>query len=230
MKRVTLRDIAQTAEVSLATVDRVLNGRAGVSEEAEARVRHAMDVLSFKSRRLDAASVGSRAYHFNFIIPRGPKNTFMVNMRRYLDSITQQMAVQNIHLTGADYAELNEQELLDALAAVDTDRCMGVALVAIDSVPVREAIDALVQKGIAVVTVVSDVTSSRRFFNVGPDNVAAGWLAASLMGRFAGRQHGKNRCHWLDVATRPGRPAPGLRADDGARIWFSRSLAGIRRT
>ena len=191
MKRVTLRDIASSANVSLATVDRVLNGRAGVSEETEARVRNAISELKLSDRRFASASPAARPYHFSFIIPRGPKNTFMVNMRGYVDSLIPQMAAQGIQLTGSDYAELDEQELLDALAAVDVDHCMGIALVAIDSVPVREAIDALVQAGVGVVTVVSDVTSSRRFFNVGPDNVAAGWLAASLMGRFAGRCPGK---------------------------------------
>ena len=191
VKRVTLRDIAAAAEVSLATVDRVLNGRAGVSEESEARVRHAVEVLRFKSHTVDGGPARSREYRFEFIIPRGPKNTFMVNMREYVETLGRRVASQNLFLSLSDYGELNEQELVDALAAVNAKSCMGIAVVAIDSVPVREAIDALVRKGVGVVTLVSDVTSSRRFHSVGPNNIAAGRLAAALVGKFVRRQPGK---------------------------------------
>lgn len=191
MKRVTLRDIAAAAEVSLATVDRVLNGRAGVSEEAQARVRHAMEVLRFKSRTFNGGPADSREYRFEFVIPRGPKNTFMVNMRDYAETLGQQVAARNLFLSLADYGELDEQELVDALSAINAKSCMGVAVVAINSAAVREAIDALVQKGVGVVTLVSDVTSSRRFHSVGPNNVAAGRLAASLVGKFSRREAGK---------------------------------------
>ena len=191
MKRVTLRDIAAAAEVSLATVDRVLNGRGGVSEESEARVRDAMEVLRFKSRTINGGTAHSREYRFEFIIPRGPKNTFMVNMRDYAETLGKWVAAQNLFLSLSDYGELDEQELVDALSTVDSKSCMGVAVVAIDSVAVREAIDALIQKGVGVVTLVSDVTSSRRFHCVGPNNIAAGRLAASLVGKFVRRQPGK---------------------------------------
>ncbi|MDR3374946.1 MAG: LacI family DNA-binding transcriptional regulator [Ancalomicrobiaceae bacterium] len=190
MKRVTLRSIAAEAEVSLATVDRVLNGRAGVSEEAEARVRQAMEVLRFKSRTIEPSAEVAREYRFEFIIPRGPKNTFMVDMRNYVEVLGRQLASQHVFLSVSDYAELSEQELIDALSAVNSKSCMGIAVVAIDSVPVREAIDALVHKGVGVVTLVSDVNLSRRFHSVGPNNVAAGRLAASLIGKFAGRRPG----------------------------------------
>ncbi|CAI9416242.1 hypothetical protein ANOBCDAF_03671 [Pleomorphomonas sp. T1.2MG-36] len=190
MKRVTLRDIASEAQVSLATVDRVLNGRSGVSEDAEARVRKAMEVLRFKSQTVEASATGEREYRLSFIIPRGPKNTFMVEMRNYVETLGGNMAAQGTLLSVSDYGELDENELTDVLAAVNPESCMGVAVVAIDSVPVREAIDSLVQKGVGVVTLVSDVTPSRRFHSVGPNNVGAGRLAGSLIGKFARRQTG----------------------------------------
>lgn len=46
----TIYDIAQEADVSVATVSRVLNGRYGVNEHTEARIREAMDRLNFRPR------------------------------------------------------------------------------------------------------------------------------------------------------------------------------------
>ena len=59
---------------------------------------------------------------------------------------------------------------------------------ALDHPQVRAAIDDLVASGTVVVTLVSDVPSSRRSHYVGIDNVAAGRTAASLLGRFVGER------------------------------------------
>src|SRR5260370_13324449 len=45
-------------------------------------------------------------------------------------------------------------------------------------------------RGVCVVTLVSDVPSSRRLRYVGVDNIAAGRTAATLLGRFAGGRRG----------------------------------------
>jgi LacI family transcriptional regulator len=65
-----------------------------------------------------------------------------------------------------------------------------VAVVAVDTPAVREAIDSLVERGVGVVTLVSDVTPSRRLECIGINNMAAGRVAASLIGRFAGGRTG----------------------------------------
>lgn len=46
----TIYDIAKTADVSPATVSRVINGRAGVKEETVLRIRKAMEASSFQPR------------------------------------------------------------------------------------------------------------------------------------------------------------------------------------
>ena len=60
----------------------------------------------------------------------------------------------------------------------------GVATIALDHPKVRAAIDDMANRGVRVVTLVSDAPSSRRLHYVGIDNPAAGRTAAALMGRF----------------------------------------------
>ena len=48
----------------------------------------------------------------------------------------------------------------------------------------RRAVDAATRRGIAVMTLVSDLPGSARRQFIGIDNVAAGRTAASLLGRF----------------------------------------------
>jgi LacI family transcriptional regulator len=56
---------------------------------------------------------------------------------------------------------------------------------------VREAIAGLLQRGLAVVTLVSDVPGADRLHYVGVDNSAAGRTAATLMGRYLGGRPGE---------------------------------------
>ncbi len=69
----------------------------------------------------------------------------------------------------------------------------GVAVVALDHPAVTEAINALADAGVVVLTLVSDVPNSRRAHYVGIDNFAAGRTAASLIGRFVGSTQGQGR-------------------------------------
>jgi LacI family transcriptional regulator len=66
-----------------------------------------------------------------------------------------------------------------------------VAAVALDHPRVREAINGLVERGVCVVTLVSDVPSSKRLHYACIDNSSAGRTAATLMGRYLGGKNGK---------------------------------------
>ncbi|MGK0398421.1 MAG: LacI family transcriptional regulator, partial [Gammaproteobacteria bacterium] len=59
MARPTVKDIAKHAEVSLATVDRVLNGRAGVRKSTIARVYKTIEEIGYV-RDIDAANLARR--------------------------------------------------------------------------------------------------------------------------------------------------------------------------
>src|ERR1700733_6909966 len=68
--RPTTRDIAKAAGVSLATVDRVLNGRPRVSQAAVDAVTRAIDQLGFV-RNISAANLAkSKIYRFAFLLPK----------------------------------------------------------------------------------------------------------------------------------------------------------------
>jgi LacI family transcriptional regulator len=66
----------------------------------------------------------------------------------------------------------------------------GIAVVAFDHPSVRAALNDLVDAGAKVITLVSDVPSSRRHYYVGIDNIAAGRAAGALIGRFVGGRQG----------------------------------------
>ena len=79
MGKITILDVAHSAGVSVATVDRVLNRRTGVRKVTVERVEAAIRQLNYQPDRLAARLARSRDYHFCFVLPTG-NNTFMVSL------------------------------------------------------------------------------------------------------------------------------------------------------
>lgn len=91
----TVHDIARTAGVSLATVDRVLNERPGVRAKTRDRVMAAMNTLGYV-RDVGAANLArGRLYQFDFILPDN-ENTFMLSLRAELQSATERALAERI--------------------------------------------------------------------------------------------------------------------------------------
>jgi LacI family transcriptional regulator len=185
---VTLRDVCREAGVSLATADRVLNGRPGVRAATAERVRAASERLGYQANPFATRLARGDSFRLAFVLPRG-RNAFMLELGEQVTRMAahlarQRVAVELIHVDAFDPALLATR-----LEALD-DGFSGVAVVAVDDPLVGKAIDRLAARGIAVVTLVSDVPGSRRLHYVGVDNIAAGRTAGTLLGRFTGARRG----------------------------------------
>ncbi|NPU10840.1 LacI family DNA-binding transcriptional regulator [Bradyrhizobium sp. 83012] len=185
----TLRDIARQAGVSLATVDRVLHNRPGVRPDTVRRVRDAMARSSFQPHAAASELARARSRRFAFVMPEGA-NLFMQQIEAHLGELANWMAARRLTVdvvtTDVFDSAVLAGKLEDLVGRVD-----GVAVVALDHPNVRAAINDLVESGAKVVTLVSDVPSSRRHHYVGVDNIAAGRTAAGLVGRFIGGRSGR---------------------------------------
>lgn len=181
--RPTIHDLAAEAGVSLATVDRVLNNRAGVRKATADHVLQTMDRIGY-ARDIAAANLSKRReYRLIFLLTAG-SNSFM----RMLEAEVRGIAERSLHsrtrvemrmVPPFDAPALAQE--LDRITAEDTG---GVAVVATDAPIVRDSLDRLVGRGVKVVTLVSDAPTSARARFIGVDNVVAGRTAGSLMGRF----------------------------------------------
>ncbi|MDX3965638.1 MAG: LacI family DNA-binding transcriptional regulator [Bradyrhizobium sp.] len=185
----TLKDIAREAGVSLATVDRVLHNRPGVRPDTVRRVKAAIERNAFQPHVAAAELARGRARRFAFVMPSGP-NPFMQQIEAYLGEMSAWLAARRLSVETVATDVFDPSALAASLEALSGD-CDGVAVVALDHPGVRAAINDLVDAGTKVVTLVSDVPSSRRHHYVGIDNIAAGRTAGALVGRLVGQRSGK---------------------------------------
>ncbi|MBB4378627.1 transcriptional regulator, LacI family [Bradyrhizobium sp. Rc3b] len=185
----TLKDIAREAGVSLATVDRVLHNRPGVRPDTVRRVQAAIERNAFQPHVAAAELARGRARRFAFMMPSGP-NPFMQQIEAYLGEMSAWLSARRLSVEMVATDVFDPSVLAASLETLSGDYD-GVAVVALDHPGVRAAINDLVDAGTKVVTLVSDVPSSRRHHYVGIDNIAAGRTAGALVGRLAGQRSGK---------------------------------------
>ncbi|WP_105400095.1 LacI family DNA-binding transcriptional regulator [Neorhizobium sp. T7_12] len=179
----TVHDIAKIAGVSLATVDRVLNGRPGVRSVTRGKVEDAIISLGYV-RDLAAANLAkSRTYSFVFILPAND-NSFMIGLTEEVRGAVARSSSERTDIRIVDVPPFDPGALVASLEAVLAEKPAGVAFVAIDAPEVRAAARRLSEAGIPMVTLVSDLPESSRDHYAGIDNIAAGRTAGSLMGRF----------------------------------------------
>ncbi len=187
--RPTVHDIAEKAGVSLATVDRVLNGRPNVRGVTRARVEAAIADLGYVRDVAAANLAKGRVYSFTFILPAGD-NPFMRSLEAEVRGLARQAAVDRVRVGVVVVPPFDAERLAGAIDAAIAEGVSGIAAVAVEEAAVVAAIDRAKAAGIAFVTLVSDVAQSARDHFAGVDNVAAGRTAGSLMARFVAARPG----------------------------------------
>lgn len=182
-ERATVHDLAREAGVSLATVDRVLNGRPGVRPATIEKVEAAVARIGF--RRDVSASMLARArdIRLRFILPDG-SNQFMAKLAEAISAIGAQVRPERGAFTLNRVKSMDSSALARALDDIEAAECDCAVIVAIDKPDVHAAVARASQRGIKVLTLVSDLPDSPRRAFIGIDNHAAGRTAASLLGRF----------------------------------------------
>lgn len=183
MPRPTVHDIAQEAGVSLATVDRVLNGRPGVRARTVDRVQQAIRKLGYVRDTYAANLARQKSYRFVFVLPEGPSQ-FVDGLRAAIAEAASASMAERIETRVVQVPQNDPHAVVRRLYMLNPDKTDGVAIMAPESPQVRDAIGRLKAEGMAVVALLSDLPNSDRDHFVGINNVSAGRTAGFLMGRF----------------------------------------------
>ena len=180
-----VRDIAVQAGLSETTVDRVLNGRAGVSARARRQVDQAVHDLDRQAAQI---RLGGRTLVIDLVMQAPTR--FSGSVRAALEAALPGLRPAVLR---ARFDLSETASAADLVATLDKLRkrgSQGVILKAPDEPEVVEAVDRLVAAGIPVVTLVTDLPSSQRLAYVGIDNRSAGATAAYFLTQWLGAEPG----------------------------------------
>jgi LacI family transcriptional regulator len=172
-------EIAAAAGVSPSTVDRVLNERGSASEKARQKVIAAAQKLGVP-RILPSAA--HELIHIDVLLPDN-RTPFYLRLRGALASAGA-ILDKRIVIHRRIVREADEASLVRSIVNPEYRR-RGLIIAAPDTARVRAALREVLDRGEAVVTVVSNVSDVPGIAYCGIDNYRAGRTAGLILGRFA---------------------------------------------
>lgn len=124
---VTIRDVAESAQVSTASVSRVLSGMDGVSKDVEARVREAADQLGYRPNAI-ARSLRKTGTQTIGLVVSDLMNPFFAELARSVEDAARQ-SNYNVIIGNADenpaqqdqYIQILLERQVDGLIVVPTE-------------------------------------------------------------------------------------------------------------
>jgi LacI family transcriptional regulator len=163
---VTISQIAETAGVSTATVDRVINGRSGVNPLTVRKVKEALVALG-GAPPMRGRPRSTPNYRFAFVLPAARLGFFDLVDRviaqnagefrhQHVTEVTLRLPSHDFNAFAEELAKLTDYG--------------GLAVLAPDVPAVKLAINELVAAGVHVISMFSDVAGSMRKAFLGTDN------------------------------------------------------------
>lgn len=188
--RPTITDLAKAAGVSVATVDRVLNGRHKVREETARRVYDAAKAIGYHAVSLLRQRVFEDLpqYRLGFILQK-PNQYFYQSMTKEIEAAALSTPGVRI-IQQIDYNMSATPTALTEKLKTVAARNQAVALVCPDYPAVTAAVEELREKGVPVFSLLSDFAAGVREGYVGLNNRTVGRTAAWMIAK-AARKPGK---------------------------------------
>lgn len=188
--RPTIADLAVAAGVSVATVDRVLNGRHPVREDTSRRVYEAANSIGFHAAGLIKQRIFSDlpVVKLGFLLQK-PESDFYQSFGAAVEEAVR--GARNVRgVCVLDYVEEMTPANIVAKLREMAPKVHAIALTAVDHPNVTAAVAELRSKGIPVFSLLSDFAIGVRTGYVGVDNRKAGRVAAWTIAKTA-RSPGK---------------------------------------
>lgn len=179
VKKVTIRDIAREANVSVGTVSKYLNGRTDMREDNRMAIADAIARLDY-SVNMVARSLAHKPLKIGVLLSSAFDeyfNPMLEGIRSAVDALVDHK-VSAVYERYADYYD--DQKIIAVMQDYIRRDVNGIILAPSRYYSMNNVIDQLEQARIPVVLVVSDTDCGRRLAHVGIDARLSGETAADL--------------------------------------------------
>lgn len=182
--KLTTSEIAKMAGVHRSTVDRVMHGRPGVSEQTRKRILQVIEACDYKPNILKKARLRNRGeVHIEAVLLAvDAYDSFLRGIHQALSEF------DGFHCS----LQLNQTPHLDVAAqqrAIEKARASrpdAIILQPLNAPGIEAAVRSAISDGIPVLTINSDIEHSCRTAFIGEDMFRSGRTAARLMAEFMG--------------------------------------------
>lgn len=181
--RVTMKQIAELANVSRGTVDRVLNNRTGVNPLVRKKVQEIADTLDYQPNLLGKALVNLTDILKIGVILTPENNPFIDEIKIGINHAMVEYGHYGIEVVVRTLPSLDPLAQLVILNEMEQDNISAIAMIPLDNTIVKDKINHLCANSIPVITFNSRIEDVDILCFVGQNHCLGGACAGSLMGK-----------------------------------------------
>lgn len=178
---ITIKQIAELANVSRGTVDKVLNNRTGVKEETRQKVLQIARELNYQPNFLGKALVKSKEAVKIGIILTPEYNPFIQEILEGIQNAKDEYQPFGIEILLKMPVTLEPSEQLGMLRELERAAVSGIAVFPIDNPDILNMINALADKGITIITCNSRLKGTKDICFIGQDHYKGGRTVGGLL-------------------------------------------------
>lgn len=183
--RITIKDIAEKAGVSVGTVDRVLHERPNVSPKALAKVRKALEEMKYEPNMYASALANSRPYNFHCLMPKHESEAYWEEVEEGQKKACEVRRDFNVKIHIHYYKRNDWNTFTEEYEKVLMEDVDGVILVPSRLEMTRKFTDILHEREIPFIMLDSYMPDLRPLSFYGQDSFASGYFAARMLSLIA---------------------------------------------
>lgn len=188
MERVRIKDIAAMAGVSVGTVDRVIHGRSGVSEESRIRVEKILEQLHYQPNMYASALASNKKYHFACLLPLHKNGEYWSDVERGILQATKTYSDFHVSHSLSFYDPYDYHSFTDAANRILEQDPDGVLFAPTRPEFTGPFVAQLNQRNIPYIYIDSNVKEYPALAFYGQNSYQSGIFAARMMMMAAGKE------------------------------------------
>lgn len=179
-ERVRIKDIAQLANVSVGTVDRVIHGRNGVSESSKKKVEEILEKLNYQPNMYASALATNKKYHFACIVPKHSLGEYWESVEEGMKKAVSDFSDFHITLTIVYYDQYNFNSFLDVANQVIDIKPDGIILSPTTASITMRYIEEVKKLNIPYIFIDSNIDGLQPLAFFGQNSEKSGYFAARI--------------------------------------------------
>ena len=178
---VGVKEIALRANVSLATVDRVLHNRTGVSDATRQKIQQIIKELNYQPNILARVLASRKAYHFAVLIPKVSEETaFWQAPLKGIEKAEAEIGQYGIKISKFFFDQNDKKSFVEASRQILETKVDGIIMAPSFIEESINFTNTCKQLQIPYVFINSDIPTQDSLCYIGPELFKSGYLAGNL--------------------------------------------------
>lgn len=178
--KVTIKEIAKIAGVHRSTVDKVLHGRKGVSDEVREKIWKIIKEVGYEPNPAGKALAYQKSPLVITVLLL--KVDALEEIKTGIEEAYREYKAFGLEIDYYITDNYDVQGQLNVIHSLRDKKTAGLIITPLNDITIQVAIDEIVERGIPVITVNADLPESKRMCFVGQNMLKAGKVAGELMG------------------------------------------------